>query len=471
MGTPRSRFTAVRLLDGRVLVAGGFPGNDSAEAMASAELYDPTSGTWTATENMRKPHDGFPATLLRDGRVLVGDVDDPAADDAVLGAEVYDPDSGNWTSTGKMVWGGGHTATLLLDGTVLVRGDRGSELFDPVTGTWTATRSKAAQRHSHAAILLPDGRVLVVGGHIDGDTPTNSAELYDPDTGAWTAAANMHDERDDAVEAFVLPDGRVLVVGGSWLGRGDPQPIELYDPISNSWTRTGDGSRPSNSVASATLLSDGRLLVRSQAPSNAPTADVDLYDPATGSWTTAASMLRPHSAVPTTLLLDGTVLVAGNNECREGGVCVATASAELYVPAGVSPPSLPSFPSPAPPVFPSPTPLPTPVPPDAGPVPPNARPWTVTVVNKSAKPAALFVAEEDENGGMARLVGSVTPNVVPPGVTAKVTFLLPAKGVEGWSIWVNPGDPDGGGLVGWADAPLAGYIHVSEHGQIGWVSP
>ena len=108
-------------------------------------------------------------------------------------------------------------------------------------------------------------------------------------------------------------------------------------------------------------------------------------------------------------------------------MCVSNGAAELYVPAGVSLPPLPAFPSPPPPVFPSPTPRPTPLPPAAGPVPPNARSWKVTVDNKSSEPATLFVAEEDE-GGMLRLVGSATPNVVPAGATVKVTFLFPAKG-------------------------------------------
>ena len=138
-------------------------------------------------------------------------------------------------------------------------------------------------------------------------------------------------------------------------------------------------------------------------------------------------MLRCGDGSSFTLLLDGTVLVAGGSDCNDDGVCVATGAAELYVPAGVSPPPLPAFPSPPPPVFPSPTPRPTPLPPAAGPVPPNARSWKVTVDNKSSEPATLFVAEEDE-GGMLRLVGSATPNVVPAGATVKVTFRFPADG-------------------------------------------
>ena len=84
MGTPRSGYTTVRLLDGRVLVVGGA---DGVENDTSAELYDPTNGTWTATGSMLKPRGGFAATLLRDGRVLVGDVADPDADNPVMGSE------------------------------------------------------------------------------------------------------------------------------------------------------------------------------------------------------------------------------------------------------------------------------------------------------------------------------------------------------------------------------------------------
>ncbi len=444
MGTPRSGHTAVRLLDGRVLVAGG--GDET-----SAELYDPVTGTWSATGNMLKPHVGLAATLLRDGRVLVFGED--------ANPEVYDPASGTWTATVRMVWGDGETGTMLRDGKVLVRGDGGSELYDPDTGTWTATRSKGAQRHSHAAILLPDGKVLVAGGHVAIDNPTDSAELYDPDTGSWTAIANMHAKRE-IIEAFLQPDGKVLVVGGS--NRGDPQSAELYDPATRAWTATG-GVSLGGAGETLTLLADGRVLMAGAG--NGHDA-AELYDPSTGAWTTAAPMLR-SPGTPAILLLDGTVLVAGGNDCLDG-VCVATGSAELYVPAGVSPPPLPAFPSPPPTVFPSPTPRPTPVPPGAGPLPPNARPWKVTVVNHSADPATLFAAEEGESG-VARLCGSVTPNVVPAGVTMKVTFQLPTKSVTSCWIWLNPVPGEGGSMFQTSDAPMPGNFVITAHGQVAWL--
>ena len=332
MGTPRSGHTSVRLLDGRVLVVGGANGDEND---TSAELYDPVSGTWSATGNMLKPRGGFfPATLLRDGRVLVGDVDDPDADDPIAGAEVYDPDSGNWTATGKMVAGGAlDTATLLRDGTVLARGNGGSELYDPDSGNWTATRSQPGQRHSHAAILLPDGMVLVAGGHVEGDTVTGSAELYDPATGSWTATASM-DPPLYPITATLLVDGTVLVVGP-----GSPSmAAQVYDPATKSWTATGDLARPGASYELITTLTDGTVLVTGKVGAGPDHPAAELYDPGTGSWTTTGTMLRPHDGAPATLLLDGTVLVAG------GGI--AGDSTELYVPAGVTPPGLPASPAP-----------------------------------------------------------------------------------------------------------------------------
>jgi hypothetical protein len=458
MGTPRDGHAAVRLLDGRVLVVGSEDENDT-----TAELYDPDNGIWSPTGNMLRPHQGFPATLLSDGRVLVGDIDDPAADDQVSGAELYDPASGTWTATGKMVWGGGATATLLRDGTVLVTGIDGAELYDPDSGTWIATGKMINPRYGHVTILLPDGNVLVAGGYAPGDQATDSAELYDPDTGTWTAIADMQAPRaGEAIEAFPQPDGKVLVVGSS---RGDPQSAELYDSATGTWSATTDMIRPGAGYRSLTPLSDGRVLVRLIEPDGTRPTAIELYDPGTRSWTTAAPMLQSHES-PATLLLDGTVLVAGGRDCRDG-VCIATRSSELYVPAGVSPPPMPAFPSPPPPVIPTPTPRPTPYPPAGGPVPAGARPWKVTVVNKSSAPATLFVAEEGASG-VEQLCGSVTPNVVPPGATMKVTFMLPPKRVKTCWIWVNAVPGEGGSFFPTSDAPLAGGFRIDAAGQVMW---
>jgi hypothetical protein len=464
MSTPRAYSAAVRLLDGRVLVVGG---SGAEFDPSTAELYDPASGTWSATGSMLAPGDGLPPTLLLDGRVLAGDqVDGHYGQGDFYGHELYDPAIGTWTATGRMVGDAytfGDKPTVLRDGRVLALGQGRAQVYDPASGAWTATapRTNDDKGAGGSFVLLSDGKVLLAGGYdftLGGDPDsalTDVAEVYDPVTGSWAEVARMQ-EPALGLMATLLPDGTALVVtrSGAW---------QTYDPATGTWTAV---PRPSGFNAASVMLSDGTVLMSESDESCTAAA---LYDPRTASLTAAASMLRCAEGSSFTLLLDGTVLLTGGRNCNsEHTVCVSNATAALYVPAGVPMPALPAFPGPLPPVLPDPTPVPTPLPPTAGPVPPNARSWTVTVENQGSELAALFVGDLGASG-IEVLVGSATPNVVPAGTTVQVTFLFPAID-DGW-IYVNPRPGDGGALVNADQIGIPGKIVIGPDGRAGWVSP
>jgi len=238
----RSYHQAIALLDGRVLIVGGI--GDGSAVEASAELYDPRTGTWAVTGRTNAVRAGWTAPLVRllDGRVLLaggtnGDNHDQAT------AEVYDPAAGRWTATGSMMAArAGHTLTLLDDGRVLVAGGSHSysgkplptaELYDPSTGMWSATGSMVDARSGFTATLLRDGSVLIAGGSRTGDGSSiavPSAELYDPSSGAWRATAEMGTARYGH-SATLLDDGTVLVAGGhATPAFDDLRSAELYQP-------------------------------------------------------------------------------------------------------------------------------------------------------------------------------------------------------------------------------------------------
>jgi N-acetylneuraminic acid mutarotase len=125
-----------------VLVAGGTSGGTSGAPLGFAELFDPSTGSWTATGTMEELRAYQTATLLPDGRVLVAGGNSRFGS-ALSFAELYDPGSGSWTATGRMIEArADHTATLLPDGKVLVAGGDSSsglvtpaEVYDPSSGS------------------------------------------------------------------------------------------------------------------------------------------------------------------------------------------------------------------------------------------------------------------------------------------------------------------------------------------------
>jgi N-acetylneuraminic acid mutarotase len=347
MSVRRSGATATLLGDGDVLVAGG--------GTAAASLFDPDTRTWSATASMSTVRSDATATLLADGDVLVagGCCEVGQQYENLATAELYDPSTGTWTNTGSLnVARSGDTATLLQNGDVLVAGgacngsaygcDAGSflsnlksaELYDPTTGIWTLTGSMSAGREFQTATLLANGEVLVAGGFSTCDddfcTDLKTAELYDPVTGKWLPTGSMATAREQHT-ATMLTDGDVLVAGGLNQGGSSGHSTtfasaELYDPLSGRWSPAASMNQ-ARAGHTATLLSGGWVLV-----TGGGTDTSEVYEPDPGVWVPTGDLSTSRTDQTATALGNGDVLVAGGT----GPDQESLATAEEYL-TGVGP--------------------------------------------------------------------------------------------------------------------------------------
>ncbi len=252
MTTSRLGHTATLLPDGQVLVAGGEATvNGAFTVFSSAELYNPAAGTWTRTGRMNAAREQYTATLLTNGQVLAagGYNDADPFNHSLASAELYNPATGTWALTGSLNTPRyGHQAVRLANGQVLaVDGTdvssagtfnlNSTELYNPATGAWATTGSTFhAGNAPFSVTLLSTGKVLIAGG-ITGVYPnthiTSAAELYDPATATSASTGSMNVARNDQ-SATLLPNGQVLAAGGqSTSANGkttDVASAELYTP-------------------------------------------------------------------------------------------------------------------------------------------------------------------------------------------------------------------------------------------------
>ena len=219
-------FSATLLANGMVLFTGGINGST---ALTTAELYNPTTGTFGLTGNLNVARAGPSSTLLGNGKVLVAGgvyytgTSPNLVPNYLASAELYDPTTGTFTLTGSLKTARtSETTTLLPNGDVLLAGGQNAganggylssaELYNPATGKFTNTGSLNTPRILHTAHLLSSGKVLIVAGNHFG--PLASTELYDPASGTFSNAASLNTPRQGHASAL-LTNGQVLAAGGN----------------------------------------------------------------------------------------------------------------------------------------------------------------------------------------------------------------------------------------------------------------
>lgn len=328
--TPRALHRAVPLKDGKVLLVGGENEVGLTSGwrwLGDAELYDPATNTMLKATPMGSARCFFTATRMSDGKVLIAG---GAGDGGEFSsAEVFDPETRSFVLTGEMgLRRNRHSATLLADGKVLIVGgdDNGfywtsAELYDPTTGQFTPTGSMSVPRVYHSATLLPDGRVLIAGGfgrvgYLD------SAEIYDPKTGSFSFAGSLKNKRCNHTETL-LPSGKVLITGGVDGLWSNLNSAELYDPGLNSFLPLGQ-MKDYRFTHTATLLPSGQVLLSGGLDVKGFTffslATQELFDPATSTFRFTNSLAQPRHEHTATLLGSGRVLLAGGSQGETRGL-------------------------------------------------------------------------------------------------------------------------------------------------------
>jgi hypothetical protein len=226
MATARQDFGATMVNTGAVLMTGGYNG----AFIAAAELYNPLSGSFVAVGAMTEARKGHTSTLLSNGKVLItggcnNSGSEPICNNYLATAELYDPATGTFASTGGMsVPRLNHTATLLPNGKVLIAGGSNgglavaiSEIYDSATGQFTRTGDMRTARIGPTATLLADSSVLITGGYsgtFSSDQYFASAEKYNPATGTFAALSTSMTFPRFLHAATALSNGKVLIAGG-----------------------------------------------------------------------------------------------------------------------------------------------------------------------------------------------------------------------------------------------------------------
>ena len=315
LSRPRYQHFSTLLPNGKVLIAGGWAelpavGDDPSyggtliwrptDLLVSAEIFDAESGTSMQTGDMSVGRYADRGILLSDGRVLVI----PTL--GVFPIEIYDPATGRFDAVAEVPYNTDiATATLLPSGEVFFTALQHTGVFDTKVGAFASIFEMEETRVFHTATLLKDGRVLIVGRVYNGGESglVGRNQIYDPPTKAFSEAGELQFDRNNH-KAVLLQDGRVLIIGGMKVPQQTyVQTAELYDPETNAFSPAGVSTAD---PSAALLLKSGSVLLISID------GNIVLYNPNTQVFSpTGHSIGRWRHGAMATLLDDGRVMIAG----------------------------------------------------------------------------------------------------------------------------------------------------------------
>jgi hypothetical protein len=340
----RTEQIAILLPTNKVLVAGGT--NNGTTPLKTAELYDPSTNTWSSTGSMAVARRGHTATLMLDGKILVTGGFDGAIESAAT--EIYDPATGIWTASGPMTRGRKyHTASRLGDGKILIAGGivatnvgdgRVAEIYAPLSGTFTSmplapsSALMSSPRSKHTASVLSDGVTVVLAGGFDPSVQaTTEVFTYNsatPTSSTWAVGPSLIQGRHDHAASILAGTKKILLTGGytNTTEICDFTTLSAPNPSCSASTSMSE----TRALHTSTTLSNGKVLVIGGTDGSALLRSIELFTPTGASWETYAKVLRTARAGhSSTLLSNGKVLISGaDNQV----LSVTTPITELWEP-------------------------------------------------------------------------------------------------------------------------------------------
>jgi hypothetical protein len=276
------------LEDGKVLFAGGTLQEIYGPGTNKIKTFDPATGQWLWQPNMLD-YRWYPSlSPLYDGKAIIvggGGLNNPIR---VKTSEVYDPETGTTVAADTVHFGNEVSPILPLYNGKILMTHRPPQLFDPETLQWElaadfaqSNRLPNGDHSDHELVHLPDGKVLAVGyKSFTPGQPGVILEMYDPNADEWSLRSNFSPTRSRA-KALLLPDKKVLVMGGQKEDAADPTPVnnwgymnltDQYDPASDNWKRLQQMNIKREYHAITMLVPDGRIIAvgGEGAPGNEP---------------------------------------------------------------------------------------------------------------------------------------------------------------------------------------------------------